>query len=102
MINSCGDNQNSKKMNNISNKEKAVALLKAIETGASEPIGYVNAANYKQHNLSVEDGLDGFGRALAGLATSLCAIPTTTSSDQRLVSTSSVLRMAKSWSIGII
>lgn len=63
MINSCGDNQNSKKTNNISNKEKAVALLKAIETGASEPIGYVNAANYKQHNLSVEDGLDGFGRA---------------------------------------
>jgi predicted SnoaL-like aldol condensation-catalyzing enzyme len=40
-----------------------VALLKAIETGASEPIGYVNAANYKQHNLSVEDGLDGFVRA---------------------------------------
>lgn len=69
MINSCGDNQNSQKMKNISNKEKAVALLKAIETGASEPIGYVNAANYKQHNLSVEDGLDGFGRALAGLAT---------------------------------
>lgn len=69
MLNSCGDNQNSKKMKNISNKEKAVALLKAIETGASEPIGYVNAANYKQHNLGVEDGLDGFGRALAGLAT---------------------------------
>jgi len=55
-------------MNTLTNKEKAVALLKAIETGASEPIAYVNAQNYKQHNLGVEDGLDGFGRALAGLA----------------------------------
>lgn len=55
-------------MSTISNKEKAVALLKAIETGASEPIAYVNAESYKQHNLTVADGLDGFGAALAGLA----------------------------------
>ena len=78
LLASCGENKNEKTqadnnekqeaMNTISNKEKAVALLKAIETGASEPIGYVNAENYKQHNLGVEDGLDGFGRALAGLA----------------------------------
>ena len=77
LLASCGKNKNETQANNnkkqeamntISNKEKAVALLKAIETGASEPIGYVNAENYKQHNLGVEDGLDGFGRALAGLA----------------------------------
>ena len=78
LLAACGENKNEKAqtnnnekqetMNTISNKEKAVALLKAIETGASEPIGYVNAENYKQHNLGVEDGLDGFGRALAGLA----------------------------------
>ena len=55
-------------MSNISNKEKAVALLKAIETGAQEPISYVNAENYEQHNLTVADGLDGFGAALAQLA----------------------------------
>lgn len=55
-------------MSNISNKEKAMALLKAIETGDTVAVGYVNAQNYKQHNLTVEDGLDGFGRALAGLA----------------------------------
>jgi Uncharacterized protein conserved in bacteria len=55
-------------MNNISNKEKAVALLKAIETGDTVAIGYVNAANYKQHNLTVADGLDGFGAAVAQLA----------------------------------
>ncbi len=62
------NNQNDTAMNNISNKEKAVALLKAIETGDTVAIGYVNAQNYTQHNLGVEDGLDGFGRALAGLA----------------------------------
>ena len=55
-------------MDTLSKKEKAVALLKAIETGANEPIAYVNAENYKQHNLTVGDGLTGFGAALAGLA----------------------------------
>ena len=55
-------------MRNLTNKEKAIALLKAIETGASEPIAYINAKNYKQHNLTVADGLDGFGAAVAQLA----------------------------------
>ena len=68
LICSCGSKKQDNTMNNISNKEKAVALLKAIETGDTMAIGYVNAQNYKQHNLGVEDGLDGFGRALAGLA----------------------------------
>ena len=71
LLAACGgkkNNQNPEEMNTLTNKEKAVALLKAIETGENEPIGYVNAENYKQHNLGVEDGLDGFGRALAGLA----------------------------------
>ena len=80
LLASCGNNNNDKSnnnnqpsnnqetMNTPSNKEKAVALLKAIETGAGEPIAFVNAENYRQHNLGVEDGLDGFGRALAGLA----------------------------------
>ena len=48
-------------------KEQVTALLKAIETGASEPIAYINANNYRQHNLTVADGLSGFGVALAGL-----------------------------------
>jgi predicted SnoaL-like aldol condensation-catalyzing enzyme len=55
-------------MKNLTNKEKAIALLKSIETGASEPIAYINAENYKQHNLIVADGLDGFGAAVAQLA----------------------------------
>ncbi|MBR6438445.1 MAG: hypothetical protein IKS65_04605, partial [Bacteroidales bacterium] len=74
IMTACGTNTNNgntnkkrTEMSTLTNKEMAVALLKAIETGASEPIAYVNAANYKQHNLGVEDGLDGFGRALAGL-----------------------------------
>ena len=46
-------------------KEQVTALLKAIETGASEPIAYINADNYRQHNLTVADGLSGFGAALA-------------------------------------
>ncbi len=55
-------------MKNLTNKEKAIAVLKAIETGDNVAVGYINAENYKQHNLTVGDGLAGFGAALAGLA----------------------------------
>lgn len=51
----------------LSNKEKVVALLKSIETGASEPVGYINPEKYIQHNLSAEDGLAGFGKLLQAL-----------------------------------
>lgn len=53
---------------NISIVEKATAVLKAIESGDQVAVGYINAENYKQHNLTVGDGLAGFGAALAGLA----------------------------------
>ena len=49
------------------NKTKVVELLKSIETGAPEPVGYINAEQYTQHNLSVADGLAGFGELLAAL-----------------------------------
>jgi predicted SnoaL-like aldol condensation-catalyzing enzyme len=48
-------------------KQRVVDLLKAIETGAPEPVGVINAAKYRQHNLAVADGLAGFGAALAAL-----------------------------------
>lgn len=48
-------------------KAKVVALLKAIETGASEPVGYINPNKYIQHNLGVPDGLAGFGAVLQAL-----------------------------------
>jgi predicted SnoaL-like aldol condensation-catalyzing enzyme len=51
----------------ISNKQKGVAVLKSIETGAKEPIAYINAEKYKQHNLGVADGLAGFGEVLSHL-----------------------------------
>lgn len=51
----------------MSNKEKVVALLKSIETGAQDPVGYINPGKYVQHNLGVADGLEGFGAALQQL-----------------------------------
>ncbi len=49
----------------LSNKEKAVALIESLETGAKEPAGYINPTKYIQHNLGVGDGLAGFGAVLA-------------------------------------
>ena len=48
----------------MTNKEKAVAVLVSLETGATEPVSYINAERYTQHNLAVEDGLEGFGKVL--------------------------------------
>jgi predicted SnoaL-like aldol condensation-catalyzing enzyme len=50
-----------------SNKEKVVELLKAIETGAGEPVSYINPKKYIQHNLAVGDGLAGFGELMKAL-----------------------------------
>lgn len=52
---------------NTSNREKAIALLNSIETGDQEAIKYVNPQKYVQHNLSVADGLAGFGEVLQAL-----------------------------------
>ena len=48
-------------------EQQVVDLLKAIETGAAEPVGVIDAASYTQHNLGVAEGLAGFGAALAAL-----------------------------------
>lgn len=50
-----------------SNKDKITALLKSIETGAHEPVGYINPDKYIQHNLGVADGLIGFATLLEQL-----------------------------------
>lgn len=55
------------KNNKMENKQKVVALLKSIETGASEPVAYINPNKYIQHNLAVGDGLAGFGAVLQAL-----------------------------------
>jgi len=51
----------------ISNKDKAVALLNSIETGDQRAVGYINPTSYTQHNLAVADGLAGFGAVLQAL-----------------------------------
>ena len=49
----------------LSNKEKAIALIESLENGAKEPIAYINPTQYIQHNLAVGDGLAGFGEVVA-------------------------------------
>lgn len=57
-----------KKLGNMeNNKQKVTALLKAIETGAAEPVAVINPNKYIQHNLGAEDGLAGFGKLLQQL-----------------------------------
>lgn len=51
----------------LSHKEKATALVQSIETGESEPVGYINPSIYIQHNLGVGDGLTGFAEVMATL-----------------------------------
>ena len=46
---------------------QVLALLKAIETGASEPVSVINPNMYIQHNLGAADGLAGFGALLQAL-----------------------------------
>lgn len=64
-------NNNNKKAENMTAErmeQMVVEELKAIETGAQEPVAYINAESYTQHNLGVADGLAGFGATLAQLA----------------------------------
>ena len=46
------------------NKERAVALLRSLETGDQEPVSYINPKRYVQHNLAVADGLAGLGAVI--------------------------------------
>ena len=48
----------------MTNQDKAVALIESLETGAQEPAGYISSDKYTQHNLGVGDGLAGFGAVL--------------------------------------
>ncbi|MEO0504731.1 MAG: hypothetical protein AAF090_01170 [Bacteroidota bacterium] len=48
----------------LSNKAKAAAVLTSLETGDQTAIGYINPQKYIQHNLTVADGLEGFGAVM--------------------------------------
>ena len=56
--------RNSNSSTELSNQNKAIALLNSIETGDQQAISYVNPERYTQHNLAVGDGLAGFGAVL--------------------------------------
>lgn len=58
---------NSSDNNELSNQDKAIALLNSIETGDTTAASYVNPEQYIQHNLTVADGLAGFGEVLQAL-----------------------------------
>ena len=58
---------NNEEIMTVSNKQKVTELLKSIETGAAEPIAYINPNKYIQHNQGVADGLAGFGALLQQL-----------------------------------
>jgi predicted SnoaL-like aldol condensation-catalyzing enzyme len=60
----------------MSNKQKVIDLLKSIETGNEEPVGYIHPAKYVQHNLGVADGLAGFGALLQALPTNSARVNT--------------------------
>ena len=61
--NSNSQTKNSKKME-LTNKEKAVALLNSFNTGDQTPVSYINPDKYIQHNLAVGNGLAGFGEVM--------------------------------------
>lgn len=63
----CNGQEEKKTQQLPSPKEQVVALLKSIETGDSGPVAFINPNKYIQHNLSIKDGLQGFGEALAQL-----------------------------------
>ncbi len=48
----------------LSKKDQVVALLNTFNTGDQTPISYINPNKYIQHNLSVADGLAGFGAVM--------------------------------------
>lgn len=48
----------------LDNKAMVAALIDSFNTGDPAPVAYINKENYKQHNLDVGDGLEGFGAVM--------------------------------------
>jgi predicted SnoaL-like aldol condensation-catalyzing enzyme len=48
-------------------KEKTVELLRSIETGNQAAAAAIDPANYRQHNLAVGDGIQGFAEVMQQL-----------------------------------
>jgi predicted SnoaL-like aldol condensation-catalyzing enzyme len=67
ILSGCIFTQQTKEIQMITNKQKVVELLSSIENGNQKPIGYINPNKYIQHNLSIKDGLAGFGEVLQAI-----------------------------------
>ncbi len=68
-LSACADNSliANKESDMKTKKEKVIELLNSIESGENEPVGYINPNKYIQHNLSIGDGLEGFGEVIKQL-----------------------------------
>lgn len=66
LLTSCSAFQ-AKNETELTNKEKAVALIRSLQTRDQKPVGFINPNKYIQHNLMVGDGIEGFGRLLHSL-----------------------------------
>ena len=70
LIASCKTNEESSlttdmvNMAELTNKDKAIALVQSLETGDATAVGYINPNKYIQHNPLVADGLEGFTEVL--------------------------------------
>ena len=62
ILSNCSTNKNSNSPSKkevkmeLTNKEKAIAIIKAFETGDSKALNYISDAQYKQHNLAFPEG----------------------------------------------
>lgn len=56
-------------MSILSNKQKAVAVLNAIESGDADAFAHINPTKYIQHNLSLADGITGIGETVRSVPT---------------------------------
>ena len=63
LFSGCSNDNKDNKME-LTNKDKAVALIESLQTGDQKAVGYINPNKYIQHNLAVGDGLAGFGEIL--------------------------------------
>lgn len=49
-------------------KSRAIAVLSSIETGDSTAMSFINTEKFKQHNLTAEDGVEGFAKMMTSLS----------------------------------
>ncbi|WP_438465710.1 nuclear transport factor 2 family protein [Marinomonas sp. PE14-40] len=59
LLTACGGNTKANADAQLTNQEKAVALLSSFETKDTSTLAYINSEKYVQHNLMAGDGVEG-------------------------------------------